>query len=436
MTTSLTAIHANLLDCQGNPDTDGPSAIRYIENGTLLIEDGHVLAAGPRKAVHVPEGAKQVDRRDKLVVPGFIDTHVHYPQVDIIASYGKQLLEWLERYTFPAEMRFSDPEHAQETSRFFLDELARNGTTTALVFGTTHPESVDAFFTEALSRRQRMICGKVMMDRNAPDGLLDSAESSFTDSQALINRWHNKGRLGYAVTPRFAPTSTPEQLVMAQRLLDENPGVHLHTHMAENADECSWVNSLFPHSEDYLAVYEKYELVRKRSVFAHSIHLSDSAWKRLAKSGAAVSHCPCSNLFIGSGLFDLRSAQKHGVKLGLGTDIGGGDSFSMLRVINEAYKVQQLQNHTLTAEHAFYLATLGGALALDLDGYIGNFGKGKEADFLVINEQATPLLARRMQSQSDWQERLFTLLMMGDDRCIYETWVFGERLIKSGVNLI
>lgn len=272
-----------------------------------------------------------------------------------------------------------------------------------------------------------------MMDRNAPSNLTDTPESSFDDSQRLINDWHDKGRLGYAVTPRFAPTSSPEQLTMAQKLLDDNPTVHLHTHMAENGNECDWVAELFPDAEDYLAVYEKYKLVRKRSVFAHSIHLSDNAWKRLAKADAAVSHCPCSNLFIGSGLFDLRAAQKHSVKVGLGTDVGGGDSFSLLRASNEAYKIQQLQNHTLTPEHAFYLATLGGAQALDLDNQIGNFEPGKEADFIVIDEQATPLISRRTSSQTHWRDRLFTLLMLGDDRSIEQTWIMGEPYSPSSL---
>ncbi|MFK7852997.1 MAG: guanine deaminase [Granulosicoccus sp.] len=427
MPSKLTALQGNILHCLGDPDTQGDDAIDYIENGTLLIENGYVVACGASDTIKIPDDALQLDMQGKLIVPGFIDTHIHYPQVDIIASYGTQLLDWLERYTFPAEMGFDNSELASDTAEFFLDELLRNGTTTALVFGTVHPESVDAFFTAAQSRKLRMICGKVMMDRNAPDALLDTAQSSFTQSQQLIDRWHDIDRLGYAVTPRFAPTSTTEQLQLASKLIDENPGVHLHTHMAENADECDWVASLFPQSEDYLGVYERFNLVRKRSVFAHSIHLSDSAWKRLSKADAAVAHCPGSNLFIGSGLFDLRSAQKYKVKLGLGTDVGGGDSFSILRTINQAYKIQQLQRHTLTAEHAFYLATLGGAKSLDLDSHIGNFETGKEADFLIIDERSTPILARRTAKQNHWRDRLFSLFMLGDDRCIEQTWIMGQR---------
>lgn len=427
MTSSRTAIHANILHCLFNPDTHGSEAIQYIKNGTLLVDNGHVIACGPKHSINIPDNTYQLDLGNKLIVPGFVDTHVHYPQVDIIASYGTQLLDWLERYTFPEESRYANFDTGQATASFFLDELLKNGTTTALVFGTVHPESVSAFFAQAATRHLRMICGKVMMDRNAPEPLLDTPESSLKDSQQLIDHWHGNARLGYAVTPRFAPTSSPAQLAMAQQLLNDNPGVHLHTHIAENADECNWVSRLFPHSQDYLSVYEKYDLVRKRSVFAHAIHLSDNAWQRLAKADAAVAHCPCSNLFIGSGLFNLRDAQKHNVDVGLGTDIGGGDSFSLLRAANEAYKIQQLQRHTLSPEHAFYLMTLGGAKALDLDSHIGNFDAGKEADFLVIDEHATPLLSRRTRSQTHWRDRLFTLLMLADDRSIEQTWIMGER---------
>ena len=426
----LQAIKASILHCVDDPDRCGPDSISYIEDAWLIIENGLVHSCGPVETTSVPDGARRIDLSGKLIVPGFVDTHVHYPQVDVIASYGSQLLDWLERYTFPAEGRFSDDNHATETASFFLDELLKNGTTTALVFGTVHQGSVDTFFTQAQARKLRMICGKVMMDRNAPEDLLDTPQKSYDESQHLIAKWHNKERLGYAVTPRFAPTSSSEQLSMAGRLLQEHPDVHLHTHMAENTDECDWVASLFPGNEDYLAVYEQFGLVRKRSVFAHCIHLSDNAWKRMAKADAAVAHCPCSNLFIGSGLFDLRSAQKHNVRVGLGTDIGGGDSFSILRAINEAYKIQQLQRHTITPEHAFYLATLGGARALDLDAHIGNFAVGKEADFLVIDESATPLMARRTANQEKWRDRLFTLMMLGDDRCIEQTWIMGQRYQK------
>lgn len=428
----LQFIRASVLHCVDDPDKTGTdNSIVYLPDAYLVINNGLIVDCASTDKLTVPEHARLTDLSGNLLVPGFVDTHIHYPQVDIIASYGTQLLEWLERYAFPAEAMFNEQAHAEETAQFFINELLRNGTTTALVFGTVHPASVNAFFQAAQALKLRMICGKVMMDRHAPADLLDTAHSSYEQSQSLIHAWHENGRLGYAVTPRFAPTSSAEQLSLASRLLRENPGVHMHTHMAENISECDWVASLFPDTEDYLAVYEKFDLVRKRSVFAHSIHLSDNAWKRMAKADASVAHCPCSNLALGSGLFDLRAVQKHKVRLGLGTDVGGGESFSILRSVNEAYKIQQLQKHTLTPAHAFYLATLGGARALDLDSHIGNFEAGKEADFLVINLQATPLMARRTSMQKNWQEQLFTLLMLGDDRCIDQTWIMGERWIET-----
>ena len=437
-TDTLRAIRANILHCQGDPD-DQPStsnpkqALEYIEDGVLIIEKGLVQACGPSTSVAIPDSAVVHDFRGKLLVPGFVDTHVHYPQVDVIAAYGTQLLDWLERYTFPAEAQFNDEQHATSVAQFFLDELLKNGTTTALVFGTVHAASVDAFFTEASKRDLRMICGKVMMDRNAPPTVLDTAQSAYEDTKTLINRWHGKQRLDYAVTPRFAPTSSEAQLALAGQLLKEHPDVYLHTHMAENTDECDWVASLYPGHQDYLAVYEHFELVRKRSVFAHCIHLSDNAWKRMATADCSVAHCPCSNLFIGSGLFDLRSAQKHKIRVGLGSDIGGGDSFSILRNINEAYKIQQLQRHKLAPEQAFYMATLGGARALDLDDRIGNFDIGKEADFLIVDETATPLLKRRTQAQDNWYDRLFSLMMLGDDRCIERTFIMGEPIVYPSI---
>jgi len=420
------AFRASFLHCLSNPALDGDAAVEYHEDAVLLVEEGRVRSLTPTSQSRLPADTSLIDLSGKLIVPGFIDTHIHFPQVDIIASHGTQLLEWLERYTFPAEMRFADADVAADAAEFFLDELLRCGTTTALVFGTVHAASVNAFFTAALSRRLRMICGKVMMDRHAPAELCDTAESSYADSLDLIKAWHGVQRLGYAVTPRFAPTSSDAQLAMAERLLQEFPDVHLHTHIAENKAECDWVSSLFPDKKDYLAVYEHYGLVRKRAMFAHAIHLPDEAWQRLARADAAVAHCPTSNLFIGSGLFNMQAAMRAGVKIGLGTDVGGGDSFSILRTYNEAYKVQQLQHYTLPPEQGLYMATLGGALALDLDRYIGNFSQGKEADFVVLDEAATPLLKRRSQQLQDWRERLFMLMMLGDDRCVFDTYVMGE----------
>ncbi len=426
MTSSAIAYRGSVLHCLDEPEVAGEDAIEYYDDALLLVENGHISALGHFSESVLPNGVDLVNLQGKLLVPGFVDTHIHYPQVDIIASYGTQLLEWLETYTFPAEMAFAEESTSVDTAKFFIDELLRNGTTSALVFGTVHKQSVNAFFDQAKSRQLRMICGKVMMDRNAPDALRDTVESGYKDSQALIKQWHNKDRLGYAVTPRFAPTSTDAQLASAGKLLDENPGVHLHTHLAESADECDWVASLFPSQQDYLAVYEQFGLVRKRSVFAHSIHLSNQAWNRLSAAKAAVAHCPTSNLFIGSGLFDMRAAMKAGVPIGLGTDVGGGDSFSLLRTINEAYKIQQLQGYSLKPEQSLYLATLGGARALDLDAYIGNFSIGKEADFVALDPHATPLMSRKAKQSKDWRSTLFNLTMMGDDRCIYDTYILGR----------
>ncbi len=423
-------IRSSFVHCLADP-SKSDAAVEHLVDGMLNIENGLVVSLTAFDP-NIHKNDQYLDLRGKMIVPGFVDTHVHYPQVDIIASYGEQLLQWLEKYTFPEEANFGDETIARSAAEFFLDELLANGTTTALVFGTVHKESVEAFFTAALNRKLRMICGKVMMDRNAPDNVCDNPQSSYDDSKALIERWHDKDRLGYAVTPRFAPTSSSEQLAMAGKLLREHPTVHLHTHISENQDECEWVAELFPQNDDYLSVYEAHGLVKKRSVFAHGLHLSDSEWQRLSQADAAISHCPCSNLFIGSGLFNAQKAFEHNVNWGLGSDVGGGDSFSLLRVCNEAYKVQQLQGQKLTPLDALYRATLGGATALDLDNHIGNFASNKEADFVVLDPEATPLLKRRNSNTKHWQDQLFALLMLGDDRAVYDTYIMGQSVkLKS-----
>jgi len=391
---------------------DDARAWQHFPDGALLIEDGRIADCGEARAVlSRRRGAAVTEHSHCLLVPGLIDAHVHYPQCEVVAAYGAQLLEWLEKHTFPAEAKFHDRAHAAGIAEFFLDELLRNGTTTALVFGSVHPQSVDAFFEAAAARNLRMICGKVMMDRNAPPEICDTPQSSYDDSRALIARWHGRGRLGYAVTPRFAPTSSDAQLQLAGKLLAENPGVHLHTHIAENQRECEWVAKLFPQCADYLDVYARHGLLGRRAMFAHAIHLSGGEWSRLSQAGAGVAFCPTSNLFIGSGLFALRDADAHGVRVSLGTDIGGGDSFSLLRTVNEAYKVQQLQRHNLPPMRALYLATLGGARALDLHNHIG----------------ATRLIEMRARACQTLAEKLFVLLMLGDDRAIGGTWIMGEK---------
>ena len=425
---TIAAHRGEILHFLDNPGIAGQKAVVHFPDGLLLVKDGFVMDAGPFDSLRarISPDVTILHHRDALLVPGFVDTHIHYPQCDIIAAYGARLLDWLKTHTFPAERKFEDIIHARSTASFFLDELLRNGATTALVFGTVHPQSVEAFFSEARRRNLRMICGKVMMDRHAPEYLCDTAETGYRESKSLIERWHNVDRLGYAVTPRFAVTSSPEQLDMAGRLLTEHPSVHLHTHLAENTEECRWVSELFPDASGYLDVYDRHGLLGRRSVFAHGIHLNDGEWQRLADSGSGIAHCPLSNLFIGSGLFDYRTALEHRVHTGLGTDVGGGDSFSLLRVINEAYKVQQLQNYNLSPFQSLYLATLGGARMLDLHPYIGNFEPGKEADFIVLDYRATPLIDRRIRSCSNLMERLFVLQMLGDDRAVRETRILGE----------
>jgi guanine deaminase len=370
--------------------------------------------------------ARIKDYRGKLIMPGFIDTHIHYPQTEMVASYGEQLLEWLDTYTFPTEKKFADRNYATERAKFFVNELLRNGTTTALVFGTVHPQSVDALFTESEAKNMRMIAGKVMMDRNAPEFLLDTATTGYDESEALIKKWHRHGRSLYAITPRFAPTSTPEQLKMAGELKKKYPDVYVHTHLSENKNEIAWVKSLFPDRQNYFDVYEHYGLSGGRSIFAHAIHLEDEEIARLKATDSAVAFCPSSNLFLGSGLFRMHALKDEGIRIGMGTDIGAGTSFSMFTTLNEAYKVMQLQGQKLPAIESLYQATLGGARALNLDDKIGNFDAGKEADFVVINMQATELQKLRMSGSKDLEDRLFALTILGDDRNISATYVMGK----------
>ncbi|EKU98890.1 guanine deaminase [Leptolyngbya sp. PCC 7375] len=415
------------------PETD---SVRYIADGLLVLDNGKIKDFGHYADIKAKYGdISIIEYANRLIMPGFIDTHIHYPQTGMIAAYGEQLLEWLNQYTFPTESKFKDKAYAREVAEIFLNELLRNGTTTALVFACVFPQSVDAFFEAAERRNLCMIAGKVMMDRNAPEVLCDTAESSYQETKALIQKWHKRGRLHYAVTPRFAVTSTDEQLHLAGKLLAEFPDVYLHTHLSENVDEVAWVKQLFPDYEGYLDTYDQAGLVKERSVFAHGVQLTDKEFKRLAEAKSAVSFCPTSNLFLGSGLFKIEQAKskEYPVKVGLGTDVGAGTSFSMLQTANEAYKVAQLRRQKLSPFKALFLATLGGARALCLDDVLGNFDIGKAADFIVLNPRATPLMAFRNASDapSNLQEladRTFSLIMMGDDRVVEATYILGERV--------
>lgn len=432
MSNTRKAYRAAILHSLADPAVVGvEQSYEYFEDGILLIENGKVAQVGAAAEL-LPKlaGIEVQHYRDALITPGFIDTHIHYPQTGMIASYGEQLLDWLNTYTFPTEKQFEDKAHASDVAAIFLKELLRNGTTTALVFGSVHPQSVDAFFEQAEKLNLRMIAGKVLMDRNAPDYLTDTAQTGYAESKALIERWHGKGRLHYAVTPRFAPTSTPEQLELAGKLLGEYPDLYMHTHLSENRKEIEWVKELFPERKGYLDVYDHHKLIGPRAVFAHGVHLCDDECQRLAETGSAVAFCPTSNLFLGSGLFDLNKLEAHGVRVGLGTDVGAGTSFSQLQSLNEAYKVMQLQGKKLDPFKSLYLATLGGANALYLDDQLGNFLPGKDADFLVLDYNATPLISYRMQQATSLEERLFALTMLGDDRAVKETFAAGVSVHK------
>ena len=403
-------------------------AARYIEDGLLLLNAGKIVSLSPwqEEGSQLPPGCELVDYRGKLIVPGFVDTHIHYPQTEMIGAFGEQLLEWLNQYTFPVESQYHCPQHSARMSAFFLQQLLSNGTTTALVFGTVHPESVDALFSAAHGLGMRLIAGKVMMDRHAPEALTETPEQSYRQTRELIERWHNVGRLSYALTPRFAPTSSPQLLEKVRQLREEFPDTWLHTHLSENPQEVAWVKALFPENSGYLDVYHQYQLTGRRSLFAHCLHLEDEEWDCLHHTDSAVAFCPTSNLFLGSGLFDLQTCWQKGVKMGVGTDVGAGTTFNMLQTLGEAYKVGQLQHYKLSACEAFYHATLGGAKALDLDRHIGSFMPGKDADFVAIDPAVSALQTLRHGNSRDIWEKLFVLMTLGDDRNIAATWVEGR----------
>jgi len=432
-------VRGQLLHFLADPGpTDDPAAWQYFDDGGLWIEGGHIRAAGPWETVaaRLPPGlgdtARLHDHRGRLVLPGFIDTHLHYPQAGIVGAFSHQLLDWLTDHTFPAEARFADPAEATRGAEFVLDRLLAHGTTTASVFATVHAHSADAFFAAAAARRLRMLCGKVLMDRNCPDALRDSAASGDQDSRALIERWHGHGRLRYSITPRFAPTSTPEQLRLAGELFASRPDLHLQSHLAENPAECAWIAELFPERRDYLDVYAHFGLLGPRAIHAHCIHLDDAQRRRLAASGSAAAFCPSSNLFLGSGFFDLAASHAAGLRVGLATDVGAGTGFNLLRTLAAAHSVGQTRTAPLSALRGFYLATLGGAHALYLDDFIGNFQPGREADFVVLDWTATPELAWRMERCKTLAERLFALMILGDERCVVATHVLGEPAWRRG----
>ena len=430
-TSNFLAVRGSILHFLDDPEhSRDEDAFEFYDDGLLVAEGGYITKAGNANELisELPKDLQITNCTGSLIMPGFVDAHTHFVQSDIVGSYGRRLIDWLDEYAFPAERAFADPAHAGKVAELFLRELLGNGTTTALILGSVHSGSVDAIFEETRSRGMRVIAGKVMMDRNCPEDLRDTAATGYEESQALIERWHNRDRLQYASTPRFAPTSTDEQLAAAGRLAGEHADVYVQTHLAENEEEVAWVAELFPDSRSYLDVYDRHGLLRKRSMLAHGIWLDDEDLQRLAQTGAAIAHCPSCNLFMGSGLFDLDKTTAAGVRVSMGTDIGGGTTFSMLRVMHEAYKVSQILGKKLSPLRAFYLATLAGAQSLDLNDHIGNFLPGKEADFVVLDPQATPLLARRWSQSQTLAEKLFVMMMLGDDRAVVSTYVMGERL--------
>ena len=410
-----------------DPFADGiDDSYRWYDDGHLAVDDdGRIASVGAWS--EAPQG-EVVDLSGRIITPGLVDTHLHAPQIEMIGSYGGHLLEWLNRYTFPTERKFEDPEHARRVARAFYDELLRHGTLTALIFSTVHASATDIFFEEAERRGIRGIVGKAMMDRHAPEYLLDkSAQQSYDESRALLEKWHNRGLLRYAITPRFAPTSTPEQLACAGQLKHEFPDAWVHTHISENRNEVRWVQELFPEAE-YADVYDRYGLLGDRTVLAHGVWLTPEELDLLSRRRARISHCPNSNLFLGSGLFPLHRVLEAGVVVGLGSDIGAGTTPSLFNAMADAYKVQQVQGVSLSPFHLWYLATLGGARALTLDDETGSLETGKSADFLVIDVRATPLLALRTSRATSAEDLLAGLIFMGDDRAVEQSYIAGRRV--------
>ncbi|OSQ47867.1 guanine deaminase [Marivita geojedonensis] len=412
----------------GDPMVEGPEAARFDARGGIAVQDGHVLARGTADDLRRDFPQARVDDHGKaLILPGFIDAHVHYPQTAMIASWGKRLIDWLNTYTFPEEMRFGDADYAAEIAGRYLDLALSHGTTTMCSYCTIHPESVDAYFSAANARGMRVLGGKTCMDRNAPDGLLDTAQSAYDDSKALLGRWHGQGRASYVITPRFSPTSTPEQLSALGALWAEHPDCLMQTHLSEQTDEIAWVRGLYPEARDYLDTYEAHGLLGANGLYGHAIHLEPRERDRLREVDAALIHCPTSNTFIGSGLFDMAGLAAEGQRVGLATDTGGGSSFSMLRTMAAAYEIAQLRGVALHPSTLLWLATEGSARSLRIADRVGTLAPGSEADFITLDLGSTPAIAQRSARAADIWEAVFPTIMMGDDRAVSGVWVMGER---------
>jgi guanine deaminase len=437
---SQTLLRGRTLSFLRWPDnTDDHAAYRYEEDGGLLIESGRIVAAGSYADVSAKagKGAKRIDHRPHLILPGFIDAHVHFPQMGVIASYGTELLDWLNKYTFPEETKFRNAQHGRRIARLFLDEMVRQGTTTVAAYCSVHKQSAEAFFAESHERNMLNIAGKVMMDRNAPEGVLDTPLSGYDDSKALIAEWHGKGRQLHAITPRFAITSSPEQMEMAGALMREFPDLHMQTHLSENHAEIAFTRELYPWSRDYTDVYEHYGLLVKRALFGHCIHLSQREADALSDSGSVAVFCPTSNLFLGSGLFDYQRyrTRKKPLKIATATDVGGGTNYSMLRTMDEGYKVIALNGEKLNPFASFWQLTLGNAEALSISDKVGTLDAGTDADVVVLDSSATPAMRLRMETVGTLAEELFLLQTLGDDRSVAEVYVAG-RPAKSSMMVV
>jgi guanine deaminase len=437
---SVTAIRGAALSYKKDPFRNPiEECFDYESDALIVMQGGMIKNFGDASSLlgSLPADAVVTHYENCLILPGFIDCHVHYPQTEIIGVYGKHLLDWLHTYTFVAEQNFTDGDHARATAKVFLRESIRCGTTTSSVFCTVDPQSVDAFFEESTKLNMRNIAGKVLMDRNAPDELLETPQQGYQQTQALIDRWHLNGRSLYSVTPRFAPTSSPEQMELTGAVWRENPGTYLQSHVSENPSEVEWVRDLFPDRNSYVGVYAHYGQLGERSILGHGVHLSEDEFQMLHDTGTAIAHCPTSNLFLGSGLFDIQKAvdPKRPVRVGLATDLGAGTNFSQLVTMSEAYKVAQLNGYALSAHHAYYLATRGAAHALYLDDKIGSIAVGMEADLTVLDLKATPVLGYRMKHTNNLEEALFVLMTLGDDRTSCATYVAGERVYSRELQI-
>ncbi len=430
-----TAIRSAMLTFKKDPFFhEMDECLVYESDAVIVMEGGKITQVGRAQDI-LPslDGVEVKHYTDSIIIPGFIDSHVHYPQTEIIGAYGEQLLDWLNNYTFIAEQGFKNKEHASEVAKVFLKEQFRNGVTSSTVYCTVFPQSVDAIFEEAEKYDMRIMAGKVCMDRNAPEALLDTPQRAYDESSALIKKWHNKGRAEYVITPRFVPTSTPEQMEMMQALAAENPDMLIQSHVSENVNEVAWVKDLCPKAKDYTDAYAQYGLVRPRAIYGHGIHLTDRELSVFSETGAAVAHCPTSNFFLGSGCLNVKKLRDKNrpVHVGLATDLGAGTSFSMLQTMNEAYKAAQMNGTPYTSLHSFYLASRGTAEALGLQDKIGTIAVGMEADLTVLNLKSTPIIDYRMKYAKDLEEALFIQMTLGDDRAIAATYVSGKEVYRA-----